>query len=267
MPAIPDTSPPPATRTARDSAPVASLTTQFNTVAVRRAGERVDLEVEGATFATWHPRHAFTGYSWDALAAAALLRSSGPPASVLLLGLGGGTVTRQLRALLPAVRLVGVEIDAGVIDLARTYMALDEQRVEVHIEDAYGYLARTAEQFDVVLDDLFLTGPDDVVRTRVPQGETLKLLRARVAPGGLFVANLITDAGEHKSVRQAARKAFADAFPVSRVVTPPRGLNEILVGGDEVLPRSALAEWAPKLADPYDRARLTEIDVKLLKRP
>jgi spermidine synthase len=235
-------------------------------VAVRQAGERVDLEVEGATFATWHPRHAFTGYSWDALAAAALLRPGGPPASVLLLGLGGGTVTRQLRALLPGVRLVGVEIDAGVIELARRYMALDEQQVEVHIEDAYAFLARTTERFDVVLDDLFLTGPNDVVRSRVPQGETLALLREKVAPGGLFVANLITDAGEHKSVRQASRQAFSGSFAVSRVVTPPRGLNEILVGGDDVLPRSALAPWAGRLADPYDRARWAELDVRLLKR-
>lgn len=253
-------------RPVRESVPVTSLTTAFNTVEVRRAGERVDLEVEGATFATWHPRHAFTGYSWDALAAAALLRAGGPPTSVLLLGLGGGTVTRQLRALLPDVRLVGVEIDAGVIALASTYMGLDQQKVEVHVEDAYGYLARTSERFDVVLDDLFLTGPNDVVRSRVPQGETLALLRRRVADGGLFVANLITDAGEHKTVRLASRRAFGDAFPVSRVVTPPRGLNEILVGGDDVLPRSTLAAWVPKLADPYDRARLAEIDVKLLKR-
>ncbi len=253
-------------RPLHQSVPVTSLTTAFNTVEVRRVGERVDLEVEGATFATWHPRHAFTGYSWDALAAAALLRPGGAPTSVLLLGLGGGTVTRQLRALLPTVRLVGVEIDAGVIELARTYMGLREQQVEVHVEDAYAYLERTAERFDVVLDDLFLTGPNDVVRSRVPQGETLALLRARVADGGLFVANLITDAGEHKSVRVASRKAFAESFPVSRVVTPPRGLNEILVGGDEVLPRSALAACVARLEDPYDRARLAEIDVRLLKR-
>lgn len=266
MPATPSPLSDATLRTSREATPVTSMTTAFNTVAVRRTGERVDLEVEGATFATWHPKHCFTGYSWDALSAAALLRPAGPPASVLLLGLGGGTVTRQLRALLPDVRLVGVEIDAGVIELARTYMELDPQKVEVHVEDAYAFLERTRERFDVVLDDLFLTGPNDVVRSRVPQGETLALLRDRVAPGGLFVANLITDAGEHKSVRVASRKAFGDSFPVSRVVVPPRGLNEILVGGDDVLPRSALAAWGPKLADPYDRTRLSEIDVRLLKK-
>src|SRR5256885_722752 len=26
------------------------------------------MDVEGATFATWHPRYVMTGYSWDALA-------------------------------------------------------------------------------------------------------------------------------------------------------------------------------------------------------
>ena len=98
----------------RESVELESITTPFNSVAARKIGERVDLEVEGATFATWHPKLVMTGYSWDALAVAALLRGDGPPTSILTLGLGGGTVTRQLRMLLPDVRLVGVEIDGAI---------------------------------------------------------------------------------------------------------------------------------------------------------
>jgi spermidine synthase len=245
---------------------LASLATPFNTVCARRAGERVDLEVEGATFATWHPRLVMTGYSWDALAAAALLRGDGPPQSILNLGLGGGTVTRELRALLPTARLVGVEIDAGIIDLARQHMQLDEQKLEIHIEDAYRYLADTTETFDAILDDLFLTGPSDVVRSRTPKGETMALLRAKLAPGGVLVANLITDAGDHQSIRQETRAAFAAAFASVRVVEPPRGLNEILVGGERTLPRSALGPYVGRLSDPHDRHRLQEIVVKPLRR-
>lgn len=243
-----------------------SITTAYNTVAVRQAGERVDLEVEGATFATWHPRQLMTGFSWDALACGALLHGGGPPTSILVLGLGGGTVTRQLRALLPEARLVGVEIDAGIVDLARRYMHLDEQRVEAHIEDAYEYLARTTEKFDAILDDLFLTGPTDVVRTRVPDGSTLQLLRGRLAPGGVLVANLITDLGEHRSVRLAARRAFLGAFPSVRLVVPPRGLNEILVGGEDTRPRSVLDAYVGRFAEPHDQRRLREIVVKPLRR-
>ena len=248
------------------SAELASLTTAFNTVTARRAGERVDMDVEGATFATWHPRHLMTGFSWDALAAAALLRGGGPPKSVLVLGLGGGTVTRQLRALLPEARLVGVEIDAGIVDLARRHMDLDAQRLEVHIEDAYAFLAATRDRYDAILDDLFLTGPTDVVRSRTPAGDTLSLLTAKLAPGGVLVANLITDAGTHRTVRLATRRAFLDAFASVRVVKPPRGLNEILVGGETTRPKSVLTAYTGRFAEPHDQRRLREISVTLLRR-
>lgn len=253
-------------RPLRETEELESITTPFNTVTVQRVGERIDLEVEGATFATWDPQQLMTGFSWDALTCGALLRGAGPPKSVLVLGLGGGTVTRQLRAVLPDVRLVGVEIDAGVVDLARRHMHLDEQQVEAHIEDAYAFLERTTEKFDAILDDLFLTGPTDVVRTRVPDGSTLGLLRSRLAPGGVLVANLITDSGEHRSVRLASRRAFLGAFPSVRLVIPPRGLNEILVGGEDTRPRSVLDEYVGRFAEAHDQRRLREILVKPLRR-
>lgn len=239
--------------------------TSYNSVVVRRTGERVDLEVEGATFATWHPRHLLTGYSWDALTAGCLLRADGPPRSVLVLGLGGGTVVRQLRRLVPSVRLVGVEIDDGVVGLARRHMAFDELEVEVRVEDAYRFLARTTERFDAVVDDLYLTGPDDVMRARAPAGDTLELLRARVADGGVLVANLIVDEGEHIAVTRRTRRAFAAAFPSVKVVVPPRGLNEIVVGGVDVRGRAALKPYRGRFDEDHDRRRWGELVVRSLR--
>ncbi len=201
--------------------------TPFNTVIARRRGPWIDLDVEGATFASWHPTRLLTGYSWDGLSAAAMLL--GQPSSVLLLGLGGGTCLHQLRALAPSARLVAIEIDPDVVGLARRHMKLDELDVEVHIVDADAFLASTGDRFDAVLDDLYLTGADDVVRERVPDGERLETLIARTVPGGLIAVNLIDDKG-HKTVRRRARKAFREAFEDTKVVRPPRGLNEILVG-------------------------------------
>ena len=239
--------------------------TPFNRVTANGVGERIDLDVEGATFATWHPERLFTGYSWDALAAGCLLGPA-PPRSVLVLGLGGGTVTRQLRALLPQARLTGVEIDAGVIQLARRHMDLDAQGVSIHVGDAYRFLADSGDRFDAIIDDLFLTGPGDVVRSRVPAGETLALLRSRLAPEGVLVANFITDTGAHKLVRKSARAAFLDGFPSVRLVRPPRGLNEILVGGEATRPGSALDGHGALLSASYDRKRFREISVRLLRR-
>lgn len=242
----PGVAPPPPRKRTRET-----MRTPWNTMEVVEVGARVDLDVEGATYATWHPDHVLTGYSWDGLTVGGLLRAGGPPASVLILGLGGGTVARQLRTFCPTIRVVGVEIDPGVVDLARRHLHLAGD-IEVHVADAYDWLARSVDHFDVVIDDLFLTGATDVVRSRVPEGDTLALLRRRVAPGGVVVANLITDVGEHRAVRRRARAAFRAAFPVARVVRPPRGLNEILVGGDAVLPGTALRPFADRLADVED---------------
>jgi predicted membrane-bound spermidine synthase len=241
-------------------------TTAFNAVVVRSTGDRVDLEVEGATFATWHPRHLLTGYSWDALSAGCLLRAAGPPASVLVLGLGGGTVVRQLRRLLgPAVRIVGVEIDPGVVDLATKHLHLGALDVEAVVADAYAYLASTTDRFDAVVDDLYLTGPDDVMRSRAPAGDTLELIRARLAPAGVLVANLITDEGGHRHVQRTTRKAFSEAFAAVRIVKPPRGLNEILVGGDVVSAKAALAPYRARFDDDHDKKRWDELTVRALR--
>lgn len=240
-----------------------TMVTPWNSMEVVRVGARVDLDVEGATYATWHPDHLLTGYSWDGLASGALLRRDGAPRSVLILGLGGGTVARQLQRFVPGVRVVGVEIDPGVVELARRYLHLGND-IEVHVADAYDWLASGDERFDVVIDDLFLTGATDVVRSRVPEGDTLALLRRRVAPGGVVVANLITDVGEHSAVRKRTRAAFRRAFASSRVVRPPRGLNEILVGGDDVATGSALKPFSACLDDHEDQALFAGIKVEKL---
>jgi len=228
-----------------------TVVTPYNAMEVTQVGERIDLDVEGATYATWHPARVMTGYSWDALSVGCLLRPKGPPASVLILGLGGGTVARQLRAFAPDCRIVGVEIDAGVVDIARRHLHLDDS-VEVHIEDAYRWLASSSERFDAIIDDLFLTGATDVVRARVPDGDTLGLIRARVRPGGVVVANLITDVGDHARVRRQTRAAFRESFASSRVVTPPRGLNEILVGGDDTVGLRHIRSARARLAGLHD---------------
>lgn len=241
------------------------VSTPYNEIIARRIGERVDLDVEGATFATWHPRHLLTGYSWDALTAACLLRDAGPPRSVLLLGLGGGTMLRQLRALVPEARAVAVEIDAGVVELARKYMELDTLGAEVVIDDAYAFIERCRERFDVVIDDLFLTGPDDVERAGVPEGYVLERMCALLEPGGVFAANLITDHG-HRKVRRAARQAFLERFGIVRSVKPPRGLNEVLVGAEALAAPRDVRAYAERFREPRDRERWEQLRFERLLR-
>lgn len=220
-----------------------TLRSRYNEIRVLRTGRRVDMDVAGATYATWHPEHYLTGYSWDALTAGCLLRHGAPPGSLVILGLAGGTATRQLRRLLPEATLTAVEIDPAVIRLGRRYMELDGQNLEIIIGDAYAFMGATPRQFDVVADDIYLTGHDDVRRPVAWTRNLVDRLAARLNPGGILVANFIVDVG-HERVFEQARACFQDRFPSVISIAPPRGFNRILVGGDRLATPASLQAYA-----------------------
>ncbi|MCC6352457.1 MAG: methyltransferase domain-containing protein [Verrucomicrobiae bacterium] len=234
-----------------------------NRVRLKRRGARVELDVAGASFSSWHPRLLMTGLAWDAITAGSLLRPGGPPATVLMLGLGGGTVARQLAATSPCTRVTAVELDEGVVAMAREHMGLDRLGVEAVIGDAYEFVERDRRRFDVVIDDLYVTGREDVWRPRPPDGGLLAQYRRRLAPGGLVLVNLVIGPG-HRRIQGMVRQAMGAAFRDVRSVRPPLGLNEILVGGDGVLGRGTLREFGARLVEPEDRRLWDRIRVRRL---
>ena len=239
------------------------LQTPYNDVHVWQRHDGIDFEVAGGTHATWTPGRVMTGYAWDALTAAALLKPGPAPRRILVLGLGGGTVIRQLRHFLPAVRITAVDIDPGMIDLARRYMALDELDIEVVTGDAYAYCERTASQFDVVMDDVYLGQARDVARPETFDGRMMERLAARTARNGIVLANLVTGSG-HKGVQRRARAAFRERFAVVRTVRSAKGFNETLVGGLDLAEPASLRTVDDRLADPRDLALWQAIRVRAL---
>ncbi len=110
---------------------------------------------------------------------------------MLLLGVGGGSAARALRALDPQAEIVGVDYDAEVLRLARRHFGLGALRLELIVEDALDYLTRERRRFDVIVEDLFV-GPARTVRK--PSwllGEGYRLIRDRIRKDGLVVSNTI----------------------------------------------------------------------------
>jgi spermidine synthase len=212
----------------------------------------VEMRVEGAVHAWWHNQRLLSGLAWDIIAAAALLRPAGPPASVLMLGLAGGTSLRILRHLLPQASLTALEIDEEIVGIARGAMHLDDLGLEIRITDAYAWLAANKRKFDVVIDDIYTAGSEDVFRSRGWNRELLGNLRRAVAPGGLLAVNLITGSG-HRQMQSGTRRVMREAFPVVRSLVTPACMNEVLVAGEEVLPLGALRAWRDSFTHPRDR--------------
>ncbi len=162
----------------------------------------LELRVEGTLASLRRPGEAVTGVVWWALAAPVLLLSRRRP-RVLLLGLGGGSVARALRALSPTAEIVGVEHDPRVLRLARRHFGLDRIVVEPVVADALEYLRHRRRRFDLIVEDLFV-GPSRSVRKPawlLDQG--YRLIRARLRKGGLVVSNTIHEtAGVVEAMRR-----------------------------------------------------------------
>lgn len=245
--------------------------TRFQSLEIWKSELATEFRVAGALHATFNKKRYLTGLAWDLIAAAALLRKKGPPRSVLMLGLAGGTAYRTLRHLLPDCQLTAIDIDTEIIALAREHMELDTLGIEVIATDAYPWLAQNRRKFDVVFDDIYLAGKTDVFRPRAWDPELLDHLRRTVAPGGLLAVNLVTGPG-HRTMQSLTRKILRDNFPTVRSLTTFQGMNEVLVAGDAVATRrqldpyhSAFGEWRDRVF--WDRVVVRRIPKKRASCP
>jgi spermidine synthase len=147
------------------------------------------------------------------------LLSHPDPKRVLIIGGGDGGVLREVLRHPGVEKAVLVEIDEAVITLAREYFpticadAFDHPRSEVVIEDGAEYLARSENQFDVVIiDSSDPIGPAEVLFTRDFYRAVAKSLRA----GGIMTRQTGSTFMQPDELPQAvarARETFAQVHP------------------------------------------------------
>jgi len=198
-------------------------------IVVRDGARGRELLVDGTFASFYRPGEITTGSVWDALAAPVLALSPARRRSVLLLGLGGGSAARVVRALAPDARIVGVELDREVVVTARRWFDLDALGLEVVVADARQFLARERTRFDAVLEDVFV-GPASRVRKPEWLPEPgLRQAAARVARGGVLATNTIREA---PAAIRTMRELFGEGVAIgvhgyhNRIVAGGAGLHD-----------------------------------------
>jgi len=190
---------------------------------VARGGRR-ELHVDGTHASSWRPGEVETGSVWDALALPLLALPPARRRRVLVLGLGGGSAARLVRALAPGATIVGVEYDGAVLAAARRHFELGTLGLEIVRGDARAWLARARRRFDLVIDDVFVGRGHHVHKPDWLPEPGLGLAAARLAPGGLLVANTIDEAS-------AVGRAVSARFPACVRIGIEGYDNRVLVGG------------------------------------
>jgi spermidine synthase len=129
------------------------------------------------------------------------------PQSVLIVGLGGGTIPRALRQLLPNTHIDVVEIDPAVVRVASRYFdfaAGDKTRVieadgRVYVKRAL----RTEQRYDLIMLDAF---DHEYIPEHLLTREFLQEVKSLLTPQGVLTANTFSSSGlyEHESVTYEA---------------------------------------------------------------
>jgi len=118
---------------------------------------------------------------------------------VLILGGGEGATLREVLRHPGVKRCTMVDIDGLVVNLSKKFLpewgdgAFDEPRANVVIGDALAYMREHDERYGVVISDL--TEPLEDSPSNILFNENVfKLIKSRLAPGGIYVLQASTAA-------------------------------------------------------------------------
>jgi spermidine synthase len=147
------------------------------------------------------------------------------PNRILIIGLGGGSLSRALAAILPTSEIVSVEIDPAVVKLAKQYFFYQEtSQIKTSVKDGRVYIKRALknnEQFDWIILDAF---NGDYIPEHLLTVEFLTEAKQLLSKNGLLAANTFTSSRlyDYESV------TYQKAFGALRILNSPTKGNRVI---------------------------------------
>ena len=179
------------------------------------------------------------------------------PENILIIGLGGGTLSNTLHQLFPKSRIDNVEIDPAVIRVARDYFDFKENsQIRAIAEDGRIFIKRAARRgsrYDLIILDAF---NGDYIPEHLMTREFLAETRGLLSPTGVVAANTFATSKlyDHESVTYQA--VFGDYFNIR---SRDSG-NRVILAASGPLPTP---EQLSRRAEALD-TRLQRFDVDIL---
>lgn len=206
------------------------------------------------------------------------------PRRVLVVGLGGGSIQKRFWRDYPELTVETAELDPLVVMVARRFFAVpDDPRLPVAVQDGRQFLLRTTRRYDMIILDAYFA---DSIPFHLTTVEFMRLVRSRLAPGGVAVSNIIGALeGPRSALFRAMYRTQGQVFPglypfptafrpyldadvirnILLVATAEAGLSreQILARARQVAPRVTYRDFLRYAADYYD-APVATGDVPLL---
>ncbi|MCA9860365.1 MAG: fused MFS/spermidine synthase [Thermomicrobiales bacterium] len=161
-----------------------------------------------AIHSIYDPDSVLTGGPWDYFLLAPAMTGIDPERA-LIVGLAGGTSAHSLLDTYPGLEIDGVEIDPEILELARTYFALDDPRLRTHADDGRYFLETTDSMYDLIALDAYR---QPYIPFHLATEEFFQLVEEHLNPGGVVVVNVGRSATDFRLV-DALSSTLATVFP------------------------------------------------------
>lgn len=199
---------------------------------VRQSGASIRLYSNKVFHSQWNPAKPFAGGIWDCLSLPVLYRPPETVQNILLLGVGGGTVIRQLQHLIKFTKLAAIDIDDQHLQIARQWFGVNDERVDLLHADATRWLQRYDEEpFDIIIDDLFGHSDGEPQRACALNTHWLDTLATHLKPAGVLVINCVSSRELTHALPAMASVGFNSGYRW----TLPAYENAIAVLGEQSL--------------------------------
>ncbi len=198
-----------------------------NRYEVRSAGNSRRLYTNGVFHSQYNPTQPVTGSVWDLLLLPAFFLPAGSLQRVLVLGVGGGAVLRQLNHFLKPGQIVGVELNPIHLQVAREFFGVEADNVELHQADARWWLKQYhGEPFDLIIDDIFSDAAGEPRRAVAADGPWMRGLLKHLSGDGVLVCNF-GSAHEMGECAWFTEPAITRRLPAAFQLTTPLYENAI----------------------------------------
>lgn len=152
-------------------------------------------------------------FSYSKLVLAGFTQIQQPPKSVLVIGLGGGTIPMTLERLYPEASIDSVEIDPAVVRVAKEWFGYQEsEKQKVHAIDGRVFVKRQQmkkSKYDVIILDAF---NGDYIPEHMMTLEYFLELKSILTDDGLLMANTFSTNKLYDHESATYQKAFGNYY-------------------------------------------------------
>ena len=194
-------------------------------------------------------------FNYTKLLFSALLVNDSPK-RILIIGLGGGTMSNTLHQIFPEAHITNVEIDPAVIKVARDYFSFFEnERITASAQDGRIFVKRATikkQQYDLIILDAF---NGDYIPEHLMTKEFLQETKQLLSENGVLAANTFSASDLYNFESATYKAVFGDFFNVRN----NNNSNRIILASNKPLPHDdVIAERAKAL-----EAKLKVFDVNI----